>query len=92
MSDMHRTPAYWPTRIMLAVGIVATSLTVAFAFWFGFLSEGLMFGPETNLLGVPIRAIAAVAAAVLSVVGLVWMVRILRGPGDKPSRWRYRDR
>ena len=34
-----------------------------------------------------------VLAGFLSVVlGLVWMIRIFRGPRDEPPPWRYRDR
>jgi len=25
-------------------------------------------------------------------VGLVWIIRIYRGPRDEPPRWRFRDR
>ena len=34
----------------------------------------------------------ALAVLVVIVVGLVWMIRIFRGPRDEPPPWRYRDR
>ena len=41
--------------------------------------------------GVPPPSLAGLASLV-AFVGLGWMVRIWRGPRDKPPRWRYRDR
>jgi hypothetical protein len=29
---------------------------------------------------------------VLWVAGVIWMIRIFRGPSDEPPPWRYRDR
>lgn len=33
-----------------------------------------------------------VVAGVLWLIGVIWMVRIFRGPRDEAARWRYRDR
>jgi hypothetical protein len=80
---MDRGPAYWPARIMLGVGIVATLLAIVLAVvvvvsWPTSVSSDPSMGP-------------LVAAGVAS-VGLVWMVRIFRGPGDDPPAWRHHDR
>ena len=34
----------------------------------------------------------AVLAAATAVIGLIWTIRIFRGPRDEPPRWRYRNR
>ena len=83
----NRTRAYWPTRILLLVGIVATMLAV----WFAVLitTQYVPMGPNPEML-LPSQ-LMAVAAAAVAVIGLVWMVRIFRGPRDQPPRWRYRD-
>jgi len=91
---MERTPAYWPTRIMLAVGIVATAAVLALA-WMAPGLPGLgdpMFGVPATVLGLPVRVVGDAAAVAASLVGLVWMVRVFRGPRERPTRWRYRDR
>ena len=90
----HRTPAYWPTRILLAVGIVVTAVV---ALVLG--DRALMTGLESciscrysDVLGLPSNVLATVVGLALAVFGLVWMLRIFRGPRDKPPVWRYRDR
>jgi hypothetical protein len=88
---MSRTPAYWPTRILLGVGIVATMLAVGLAFVVG-TQPTPPFDPSTYVLGLPPSAVRTFALAGIAVVGLVWMVLIFRGPRDKPPRWLYRDR
>jgi hypothetical protein len=67
---------------MLGVGIVATLLTIVLAVVVVSLPTSMFSDPSM----VPLVA-AGVAA-----VGLVWMVRIFRGPRDDPPAWRYRDR
>ena len=80
----HRTPAYWPTRIMLAVGIAAVLLAGV-----TLLMEPTFIGGDgTRLVENPI----VLAAFAVMVIGLVWMLRIFRGPRDQPPDWRYRDR
>ena len=79
---MDRGPAYWPARIMLGVGIVATLLAIVLAVVVVSLSTSMSSDPSM----VPLVA-AGVAA-----VGLVWMIRIFHGPRDDPPAWRYRDR
>ena len=79
---MDRGPAYWPARIMLAVGIVSTLLAIVLAVVVVSLSTSTSSDPSM----VPLVA-AGVAA-----VGLVWMIRIFRDPRDDPPAWRYHDR
>lgn len=87
---MNRTPAYWPTRVMLAVGVFASALCVALGTSYVFLMWGTMFGDVGEVLGVPGRVVVTVVAMALALFGLVWMLRIFRGPRDQPSAWRYR--
>ena len=90
----HRTPAYWPTRILLVTGIAA-----AVAIGLGLLAHLIPAGfhdtrPNVilGLLEIPGGVVISVAGFVLLVAGLVWMIRIFRGPRDEPPPWRYRDR
>ena len=84
----HRTRAFWSTRIVLAVGVVATAIAVLGA-------PALMapcFGCDNPaVLGLPSNVLLGVSAIALSVFGLVWMVSVVRGPRDDPPAWRYRD-
>jgi hypothetical protein len=50
--------------------------------------QPVILGP----LEIPGGVAISVAAFLTMVVGLVWMIRIFRGPRDEPPRWRYRDR
>lgn len=81
----RRTPAYWPTRIRLAVGIVATALTVVLAVVV-VRATGRCFSCDPRW-----PLVAAAVGVGMALVGLVWMVRIFRGPRDEPPPWRYRD-
>ncbi len=89
--NVNRTPAWWLSRFELAVaiGVVAVS---AFAVsqssqpCFGCI-EMVHVGPFRVSLDVA----TAIAALVIAVIGLIWMIRILRGLRDEPPRWRYRD-
>jgi len=78
----RRTPAYWPTRIMLAVGLIATVAVVLLASLETWLLECFSCGP-TNVLGVPSSILQAGIAVGLAVAGLVWMLRIVRGSRDR---------
>jgi hypothetical protein len=95
----NRTPAYWPTRVMLVVGIIATAevvLLAGAALDLGPLATGACFGCEDpELFGLPLRAsfVQAAVSVGLAAVGLAWMIRIFRGlREDEPLPWRYRDR
>ena len=93
--DGEPTPAWWPTRILLAVGIGAV-LTIGFGVWFGsqgeFRSGGGVTDDRLSLLGLPFDVVIYGIASLVALVGLVWMIRIFRGPRDEPPLWRYRDR
>jgi hypothetical protein len=94
MKRMDHTPAYWPARIMLVVGIVSC-IAIVLAVITGF---GLASGPcvscddRATLLGLPARAVISFAVVAPAVIGLVWMLRIFRGARDGSPAWRYRDR
>jgi hypothetical protein len=84
MQDMkHRTPAYWPTRILLAVGIAAVLLTGVML-----LMEPTSMGGGPRMVEKPLVR----AGFLAMVVGLVWMVRIFRGSRDEPPASRDRGR
>lgn len=78
-----RTPAYWPTRIMLAIGIAAVLLAGVTLL----IEAETMGGGGTRMLENPF----VLAGFLAMVVGLVWMLRIFRGPRDEPPDWRYRE-
>ena len=80
----HPTPAYWQTRIMLAA-VILLPVAVAMLWLLPSLTS------QPNPAGAVMPVVFAVGA-VLWLVGLVWMIRIFRGPRDEPPPWRYRDR
>jgi hypothetical protein len=83
----EKTPAYWATRILLGVAFL---LPVAVALLW--LAAPQPVGPlHDDRFGWVGPVIIAVGAA-LWLIGLVWMIRIFRGPRDEPPPWRYRDR
>lgn len=89
----QRTRAYWPTRILLAVGFSATVIALTFiALTFAPLADGPMSGPRPAVLGLPVNVLLSVVGLVQVLVGFGWMVRIFRGSRDEPPAWRYRDR
>jgi hypothetical protein len=82
----HRTRAYWPTRIMLA-----SAFLVPLAVSLLFIAAPQPFSPpmrddRMDWFGPVLVAIAAV----LWLIGTVWMIRIFRGPRDEPPAWRSR--
>jgi hypothetical protein len=87
---MHRTRAYWPTRILFLVGMLGAVAVLALAI--GSLSTPCFSCDDPAILGVPSDVLLPAVAVTLAVVGLVWLVRIVRGPRDEPPAWRYRDR
>jgi hypothetical protein len=89
---MHgkRTPAWWLVRFELAIGI-GLVLLIGFLGW---LATRPSFGASDVALGpllVPPGLLVSIAALVVAVVGLAWMIRILRGPRDEPPPWRHRE-
>jgi hypothetical protein len=90
--DEQRAPAYWPTRILLVVGFIAAVIEVALALTLMLtVAAPPTFPSEPAVLGLPIRVVGSLPGVAAAVVGLVWMIRIFRGPHDEPPRWRYRD-
>lgn len=88
-----RTRAWWLIRLELALGIAMTLLVG----WLGFdaATEVRVGNPSAHPLPLPLppHAMVFLGTLAIAIVGLVWMVRIIRGPGDDPpARWRYRDR
>jgi hypothetical protein len=88
--EPDKAPGYWPTRFLLAVPIFAT-IAVVFALWWAFWAPP-MFDPRPSVLGLPSNVVLSVLAAATAVIGLIWTIRIFRGPRDEPPPWRYRDR
>ncbi len=86
-----KAPAYWPTRILLAVAIISTALVVVGALWSA-LWGPWMAGGRSSLWGLPSNVVTLVPAVAIPVIGLIWTIRIFRGPRDEPPKWRYRDR
>jgi hypothetical protein len=86
----HRQPAYWPTRILLAVGFIATVIAVALSLYL--MTNGPMIDPQPDILGLPADVVGRLAGLVPVLVGFTWMLRIFRGPRDEPPTWRYRHR
>jgi len=83
---MNRTPAYWPTRIMLAVGTGATLAVVLLAPLL--LAPHGMTDDRPQVLGLPANAVWAAVVVGLAVVGLLWMIRIYRGSSEESSHRR----
>ncbi len=88
-----KAPGYWPTRILLAVSIIATAIVAAFALWSAFLAPQTFDGGGPNVWWeLPNNVALVVLAAGSASIGLVWTIRIFRGARDEPPAWRYRDR
>ena len=81
---------------MLVAGMVATAAVVAVALAVALpVVPGLgdpLFGALPTFFGVPARLVGCVVGVAAALLGLAWMVRILRGPHDEPPHWRYRER
>ena len=87
-----QAPGYWPTRFLLAVAIIAT-IAVAFAAWSAFWAPPTFGGGPPRVLGLPsnvVLSVLSVLAAAFAIIGLIWTIRIFRGPRDEPPPWRYR--
>lgn len=87
----NRTPDYWPTRVLLAVGASATVIALALLLE-GLTNSQAMFGGGLAVLGLPASFVVVLVGLALGLVGFAWMLRIFRGPRDEPPVWRYRDR
>jgi len=85
MMKSRRHPQYWMARFLLAFAIVAVPAAL---FWLVAMpvTMGGYRGPDW--VGVAIPAVGAG----LWFAGVIWMIRIIRGPSDDPPPWRYRAR
>jgi hypothetical protein len=85
MEDRHmepeKLPAYWPTRIILAIGIAVIAVDIA-----------VILGAPSAMGGQTMSSGQAAMGLGLGIVGLAWMVRIFRGPRDQAAPWRHRGR
>ena len=86
-----KAPAYWPTRILLAVAIVATMITVAIALWPGLQPEPMFGRDHVSVLGLPSSVVGMLFPVGLALLGLAWEIRIFRGSRDAAPPWRYRE-
>jgi hypothetical protein len=88
----RQTRRWWVTRVELGIGIILVVLGLALLF--AVILPG-MFEPtfDSRAPGQLQAAMLWLAVAVLGLVGgLVWMIRIFRGPRDEAPAWRYRAR
>ena len=85
----NRTPEYWPTRVLLAIGFIATVLVLPLSL--GGLTE-LGYVSMPAVLGLPPILVVVLVGLAIGLFGFAWMLRIFRGPRDEPPVWRYRDR
>ena len=86
----RRTRAWWLIRLEFLVGVALTLLV-------GRLGLGVAMrmtggNPPAHPPLIPPNAALALGALAIAITGLVWMLRIIRGPGEDPRpRWRYRE-
>jgi hypothetical protein len=85
-----KAPGHRPTRIMLAIAIIVTTIAV-FALWSTLTAPPMFGGFNPAVLGLPGDVVLSVLAAAIALIGLAWTIRIFRGTPKEPP-WRYRDR
>ena len=85
----NRTPEYWQTRFLLALGFIA--MVIALPLSLEVLREVRYVG-RLEVLGLPATLVVVLVGLAMGLFGFVWMLRIFRGPRDEPPVWRYRDR
>ena len=89
MKKSRRHREYWNARFMLAFAIVAPPAAL---YWLVAMQPVTMGGhtasPGPDRVGVAILAVGAG----LWLAGVIWMIRIIRGPSDDPLPSRYRVR
>ena len=89
MNESGRDPESWIAHIMLAFGIVAPPAAL---YWLVAMQPNTMGGPIASPPGIWV-AVSTVAVGVgLWLAGVIWMIRIVRGPSDERVRRRYRVR
>ncbi len=78
-----RTWRWWVVRFELGLGIVAFLFTASVVVF-------VVAEPCFGCNGGPELLIASLAALLVMLFGLLWMIRIIRGPRDEPPPWRSR--
>jgi len=81
-----------PTRILLALGFIATVVAVVLTLLTQLPYQGPLTDHRAAVLGLPANTALALGGLVPVLVGFGWMLRIFRGSRDEPPAWRYRDR
>jgi hypothetical protein len=83
--DGEPTTGWYSTRVELALAI---GLVLWIALSLAFPPHFMGGPPEPPPIWMQLVPIAGFLGMLF---GLVWMVRILRGPSDEPPPWRHRD-
>ena len=86
-----RPSVLWSSLLML-VGTGSLVLMGFVTWWLISRSpasgESIQLGP----VAIPNGVFVMIACMAVAAAGWLWMIRILRGAGDEPPPWRYRDR
>ena len=88
--DGTRTSAWYVTRLALVVAIALILLATMSLFGSPFAGGWLYVDVPARWR--PVLALLPFVAYLAMWVGLAWMIRIVRGSGNEPPSWRYRDR
>ena len=75
-------------RKMISKTIAIAVLALPVLFW----AEPIFGAYKLGVFGVPSAVAFGLVAGGIALLGLVWMIRVFRGPRDGPRPWRYRDR
>ncbi len=86
--DDDRTRGWLMARVELAIAVIA--VLVLPIWWIG---QPLAFAaPLADSRYEPLLNFYPIAAEIVMLLGLAWMIRIWRGPTrEAPPAWRYRD-
>ncbi len=78
-----KAPGYRPTRILLAIAIIATGLAVVLALSMAFWAPSTMGGDNPSLFGLPSTVAFPLLGAGLAILNLVWSIH--RSPSKYAS-------
>ena len=88
----RRTRTWWVVRIEF---LIAVGLTLLIGRLGSEAATEVRIGnPPAHPVPLPLppHAMLFLGTLAIAIAGLVWMVLIIRGPGDEPpARWRYRE-